>query len=77
MPENQENNNFYIDKRVTMAEAILYIFASISFIVPWVFGVVLAPSWWQALLAVPFFPYAWYLTAERIAQMAGIIPSSC
>lgn len=61
----------------SMAEALMVIVATFSFMIPWVMGVVLAPTWWEKLIAVPFFPYAWYLTCERLMQMWGILPPVC
>lgn len=61
----------------SMAEALMVIVATFSFMIPWVMGVVLAPTWWEKLIAVPFFPYAWYLTCERLMQMWGILPPAC
>ncbi len=39
----------------------------------WVIGVVLAQGFWQTFFAIIFFPYAWYLTAEKFLQHFGVI----
>ena len=42
------------------------------FVIPWLAGTVLAQGWLK-IIAVVFFPYAWYLVAEKTMQAAGFI----
>ena len=39
----------------------------------WICGMVLAKGFWLTTLAVVLPLYAWYLVAERLMQMAGIL----
>lgn len=39
----------------------------------WVIGVVLAQGFWQTFFSILFFPYAWYLTAEKFLHYFGVI----
>ena len=73
---SEEIPKITIRGNASMAEAIVLIVATFGFMVPWVMGVVLAEGWLK-VIAVPFFPYAWYLTCERFMQMLGILPQAC
>jgi hypothetical protein len=42
-------------------------------ITAWVIGVVLAQGFWQTFFTIVFFPYAWYLTAEKFLHYFGVI----
>ena len=39
----------------------------------WVVGVVLAQGFWQTFFTIVFFPYAWYLPAEKFLHYFGVI----
>ena len=66
-----------IRDNASMAEAVIVIAMAFGFVVPWIMGVALAKGFWSTFFAIPFFPYAWYLTIERLMQMTGIIPQAC
>jgi hypothetical protein len=40
---------------------------------PWLSGVVLAKGFLATLTSILFAPYGWYLTVEKLMQMAGMI----
>ena len=46
---------------------------TLAMIVPWIMGIVLAKGFWATAAAITVPPYAWYLVAERLMQMAGMI----
>lgn len=48
-------------------------FYNLIFIAAWISGVVLAQGWLK-LVAALFWPYGWYLIAERIMRSQVIIP---
>lgn len=50
---------------------IVELIATVLFVFPWLAGIVLANGFWSTLVAVCFFPYAWYLVVERAMQMTG------
>lgn len=53
---------------------ILSFLAVVLFLLTWIPGMVLAPSWWQKILAI--FPlYSWYILVERIMQLTNILGS--
>lgn len=37
----------------------------------WLMGIVIAKGFWATTAAIIFFPYAWYLTIEKIMQLNG------
>lgn len=41
-------------------------------IAPWIMGVVIAVGWMK-LVAAFIFPYAWYLTAEHLMRIFGLL----
>lgn len=39
----------------------------------WIAGIVLAKGFWSTFFAVFFWPWGWYLVAEKILQLNGWI----
>lgn len=52
----------------------LYTFLSlIAVVVPWIMGIVLANGIWLKTIAIFFPPYAWYLIAEKLMLVNGLL----
>lgn len=39
----------------------------------WFYGVALAQGFWLKLVAVFFFPYAWYVGIRKLALLSGLM----
>ena len=42
-------------------------------IIPWLMGIVWVTGFWLTVLAVVFPPYAWYVAAEHLMRLSGIL----
>lgn len=41
--------------------------------IAWIAGIVIAQGFVSTFFSVVFLPYAWYLVAERLLQMYGVV----
>jgi len=61
-----------VDGEVQVQSGLKYVYRAFV-VTAWVIGVVLAQGFWQTFFAIVFFPYAWYLTAEKFLHYFGVI----
>ena len=47
---------------------------TLTMIIAWIAGIVLAHGFWSTAAAVTLPPYAWYLFIERIMRIIGLVP---
>lgn len=60
------------------ASSLLGFIALLCFLVPWIMGIVLADTTTKKVVGVFMFPYAWYLTTERVMEKTGFLtPAEC
>ena len=59
---------------VKICEMILEFIAYMLMLMAWIAGIALASGFWERIVAVVIFPYAWVLTAEAILHAVGLMP---